>query len=270
MEAATPVFITPVEKPFSKIDEKDIKMTEIKSFDIDLTNEKFSLEIAKSENNKNIILKLYNIKEKHFKHYIMILNIESFYNLNEFFKIYKNIHELYMMLLDIINKKKYSIDIKNQEAILTLEFVMPGDKIIDVNFELQEEKVKSEELIEYLYKIVNELTKNDSNSLIKEEINNLKNENQNLKEELKNKSEELINIKNDINNLNNEMKKVKEENIEIKNKLKSFEELMNKQLSELKKKENTNLSSQINIDNINSSTNQTKNKLKEEKEGKTQ
>ena len=228
MEAAQPFFLTP--KPTetstlsSNIDEKDKIMTDIKSFEMNLTNEKFILELAKSENNKNIILKLSNNQDKKLKYFILYLNIDSFYSINSFFKFYQDINELYKLLFDTINKKKYSIDIKDKIAKLILEFPMPGDKTIDTNFELKEEKVKNEELMKILYGMVNDL--NEDNKKIKEEINNLKNENKNLNEELKNKNEELNGIKNVLNNINNEMKKVKEENNEIKNKLNSFEEFI--------------------------------------------
>ena len=227
MEAPKPFFLTP--KPTevtTNIDEKDKIMTDIKSFEMDLTNEKYTLELAKSENNKNIIIKLSNNKNKKLKYFISYLNIDSFYSLNSFFKFYQDINELYKLLFDTINKKKYSIDIKDKTAKLILEFLMPGEKVIDVNFELFEEKIKSQELMDILNGMVNEL--NADNEKIKEEINNLKNENKNLNEKLKNKNEELIQVKNNLNNIANEMEKLKEENNEIKNKLKSLEEILNK------------------------------------------
>ena len=213
------------EEKYDKIiDEKDKIMTDIKSFDLILTNEKFTLELAKSENNKNIILKLYNNKEKALKYYIRYLNIDDFYNLNNFFRFYQSINELYNLLLDIISKKRYSISIKNSLALLVLEFPMPGEKVIDINFELKEEKAKKEELMEQLYGIVTELT--EENKKIKEEINNLKNENKKLKEECNKKNED--NINNQLYNINKELKNLKEENIQIKEKLKLLEENINK------------------------------------------
>ena len=218
MDAAKPVFFStpqsPSEEMFDKIiDEKDKIMTDIKSFEMALTNEIFILELAKSENNKNIIIKLYKNKER-FKNYIIYLNIDEFYSLNNFFRFYQNINELYILLLDIISKKKYSINIKNNLVLLILEFPMPGDKVIDINFELKQQKVKKEEQIGQLFETVTELT--EENKIIKEEINNLKNENKQLKEQL--------------NNLN-------KENIEIKDKLKLIEESLNKKKTKKVKKE---------------------------------
>ena len=45
---------------------------------------------------------------------------------------------------------------------------MPGEKIIDINFELKEEKIKNEELMNILYEMVNDL--NEDNKKIMKEI----------------------------------------------------------------------------------------------------
>ena len=121
------------------------------------------------------------------------------------------------MLFQAIDKKKFSVNIKENLLILTLEFILPGEKVIDIHFELREEKIKNEELME----LMNEMTEklNEENKLIKEDINNLKTENKNLKEQLKNNDEEFNKIKNILNNAINEIKKVNEENIEIKEKI---------------------------------------------------
>ena len=230
MEAAKPVFFheTPKEQE-RKIELKDIKMKEIKSFEIELTNKKFTFELAKSEDNENIILKLYCNNEKKLKYYIMMINPENFYSRNDFFKFYKTINELYTLIHITIKQNKYSINLKENLAILSLEFMMPGDKVIDESFLLQQERVKNEELMEFLKEMMDKL--NEDNNLIKEDINNLKKENENLKIELKNKNEELDKFKNEINNTNDEMKKIKEENNEIKEKLKFIEENMSKKKS---------------------------------------
>ena len=219
MEAPQPVFFTPIPLPEKKaqIDIKDVKMVEIKSFEIELTKKKFTLELAKSENNENIILKSYCNKEKKLKYYIKILELKEFYILNNFFSYYQSIKELYTLLFQAIDKKKFSVNIKENLLILTLEFILPGEKVIDIHFELREEKIKNEELME----LMNEMTEklNEENKLIKEDINNLKTENKNLKEQLKNNDEEFNKIKNILNNAINEIKKVNEENIEIKEKI---------------------------------------------------
>ena len=228
MEAAKPIFFTPMpEEKKPQIELKDMKLIEIKNFEIELTNKKFTLELAKSEDNKNIILKLYCNKEKKLKYYIKIINLETFYFVNySFFHFYKDIDEIYNSLFETIDKNKYSIDIKENKAILTFEFPLPGDKVVDINFELNEEKIKNEELMELLKEMIDNL--NDDDNIIKEDINNLKKENDNLKMELKKKDEEFKIIKNNLDNANDQIKKLKEENIEIKERLKIIEKNMNK------------------------------------------
>lgn len=244
MEAAKPVFFsTPqfpnqCEEKFNKvIDEKDKKMTDITSFEIKLTNEIVKLELAKSENNQNIIIKIYN-KNIKFKYHILFLNINEFHSLNTFFTLYQGIDELYKLLLETINKNKYSISIKNNIVLLVLEFTMPGEKVIDINFELKEEKLKKEDLMNQIYEIITELT--EENKVIKDEIKNLKIENNNLKMELNKKNLEYININNQIYNINNEIRNIKSENFEIKDKLKLMEESLNKKRVKKVKKEEEN------------------------------
>ena len=55
MEAAKPIVM---ETPLP-IEKKDLKMIDIKSFDINLDNKLFILKFGKSENKKNIIFKMY-------------------------------------------------------------------------------------------------------------------------------------------------------------------------------------------------------------------
>ena len=78
---------------------------------------------------------------------------------------------------------------------------MPGEKKININFELVENKINKKDLIEKLYTIVKDLIK----------------ENKIIKDELKNKCQELDKVKNEINYLKNE-------NREIKNIIKMLEE----------------------------------------------
>ena len=194
-------------------EEISLKMVDIKNFDITLNNITFIFEFGKSENKENIIFKLYENNEGlRDIYYLLHLNFNEFNKLNAIFSFYQNIDEIYNFLLNLINDKKYSISLKNNLIILIFKFPMPGGKIIDINLELKENKIKKEDLLEKLYLTVNELLK--ENKLIKEEQKL-------IKDELKNKNNELENIK-------NEMKNVKNENEEIKNKLKNIEVLLSK------------------------------------------
>ena len=139
-----------------ELDEKDKIMVDIKSFDIDLNKEKYTIELAKSENEKNIIIKIYNENQKKLKYYISYRNKESFYDLDNFFKLYQSVNDLYNLLLDIINNKQYSLDVKHNHLILNLNFFFPGGKKINIDFKLNEEKVKKGELVDELYGTVNQ------------------------------------------------------------------------------------------------------------------
>ena len=122
MEAAKPVFFnkslyeTP--NPYllgaddDEEDQKDKVMVEIKSFDIEFNNDNYLLELAKSENNKKIILKIYNKKQKHLKYYIAYFSLNAIYNLDGFFKYYEDINIIYNILLESITNKKYIIEVK--------------------------------------------------------------------------------------------------------------------------------------------------------------
>ena len=218
MEGATPVFFptpqTPSEQMLDKIiDEKDSEMIDTKKFEITLSNELFILELAKSKNNKNIIMKTYK-KKGRFKYYIIHLNINEFHILNDYLRTYKTLNELYNLLLDILSKKKYSINIKKKCVSLILKFPCQGDTVIDINFELKEEKNKKEEQMEQLCEIVTELT--EENKTIKQEIDNLKNENNQIKYFLFSLNQQNLELKNKLNQIEESLsskkpKKVKKE-----------------------------------------------------------
>ena len=232
MEAAKPIFIES-----SKEIESNMKIIDLKTFDINLNNKKYLFEFGKSEDKKYIIFKMSeNVKNLIDLFYLSFLDNNDFYSLNILFKLYQNIDEIYNFLLDIIINKKYSLIFKNNLIVLTLQIPMPGGKIIEINFDLKEKKIGQKNIMKKLYSKVEELIK----------------ENQLIKTELNNKNYEIENLKNNF-------KIIKDENIEIKNKLKNIEDLLLK-------------SQKINIDENNISffnesiilkNNQEKNKLLE-------
>ena len=194
------------------IDAIDAKMIDINIFDIDINNKKFQLEYGKSEN-KNII---FRVKESNINLvnsiYSLTLNINEFHNINTIFTLYQSIDEIYTFLLDIIKSKKYSVLLKENKIVLIFQISMPGEKIIGINFELNEVQIKKDDLIRQLNSVVNELL---------EENKSIKNEIKIMKDEFKNK--------NSYNNLANE-------NIQIKNRLKNIESLgLKNEINELKK-----------------------------------
>ena len=187
MEAPSPIQVeTPV---YNKNEELEI--IDIKSFDINSDNKIFKLELGKSEDKNNIFFK---IKENNImnKYYFLYQDINIFYNLNIFFRIYQSIDEIYKLLLDILVDKKYKIKLEEHSIILILKFSMPGGKIIDIEFELIEKKINKDNIIDKLYSIIEKLLQ--ENKEIKDELNILKKENNQVKSKLKN-IEEYIETK---------------------------------------------------------------------------
>ena len=105
MEAAKPIISisTPIDT--------EEKMIDIKSSNIEVNNQKYKLEFAKSENNKKIIFKITKNSNVINNYFLLILDEEEFQNLNPIFKIYQNINDIYTLLIDILNDKKFNINI---------------------------------------------------------------------------------------------------------------------------------------------------------------
>ena len=179
-------------------------MIDIKSYDLNINNKSYKLDFAKSEDKDNIIFQLYKNNKLQNPYYILYKNIEAFHQLNIFFKLYKNIDEIYKLLLDILNKKKYSIKQNKNNINLIFEFSMPGGKNIDITFELKEKIINKDDLIKSLYEAVDELL----------------DENIKIKEDLKEKEDEL-------NKVQKKLKYLSDENIKINNKLDNIEKYIN-------------------------------------------
>ena len=195
METAKPIM---VETP--KMIKKEIsKITELNKYYIDLGNKFYKLELGKSEDKKSIIFKAYeDMNNLNKKYYFLELDIDKFYNLNIIFKLYQSIDEIYSLLKGIIINEKYTAYQNKNNFILILQFSMPGRKNIEIDFNLIENKVEKEDLIENLYSVVTQLLK--ENKLIKEENKLIKEENTIIKERLKN-IEEYIDKKKEKENV---------------------------------------------------------------------
>ena len=199
-------------------DERDKKMTEIKSSDIYIDNKKYIFELGKSENKKNIIFKVYEKKNHIISNYIAHINFNQFKNINQLFDFYGNIDEIYKLLAKLIDTRKYSISLSDNEYKITFDFTMPGEKIIKVEFYLKEEKVSNTMVMSDIYNILDNLE--EENNTIKEEIKKLKNEDKQLKDDLEGKNKEISALKNELN-------EVKKENKLIQEKMKLLEEKVN-------------------------------------------
>ncbi len=200
---------------FDKIvDEKDKIMTEIKSFDIDLNNKKYILELAKSENNKNIIFKVSEKKNHKLKYYIAYLDYNQFTNINDFFRVYSNINEIYDLLLVNLNSKNFSFLMKNTSLIITFKFILPN-KVLNAEFYLKEEKISNSNMMDDIYDIIDRLEQDNKN--MKEEFNKMKNEEKEWKDEINNIKNDNIKLKEEIYFIKNENIKWKDEINSIKN-----------------------------------------------------
>ena len=154
---------------------KDKTLKEIKQFETELNNKKYTLELARSENDKNLVIKLYEKKKYILSSYIAYINFEQFKNINSIFSFYSNIREIYNLLLTNLEGKKFFLTLKNSnDLIITFNFVMPGEKKINVEFYLKEEKVNNNNnLMSDIYEMMEKIEK--ENDKFKEEINLLKN-----------------------------------------------------------------------------------------------
>ena len=207
---------------------------ETKLFEISIQNINYELELTKSENNKYILFKL-SPKNNNIKYYILKLNLIQFKYIHSFFSFYNDINEIYDLLSNSLNNKKYTISFKDNICIVIFKFEMPGNKIINIDFNLKE--IYENSLAENIYK----------------EINNLKEENKNIKDELNKKNKELIEIKNDIINIKNENELIKEKIKFIEEKINNKDNIKEISLIEENNKEKNSVRN-ISLDNSFNST----------------
>ena len=209
-EAPCPSFAGETPRPFydKMIDEKDKIIGEKKSTEIEINNKKYIFELGKSENNKNIIFKIYEKKRHIFSNYITYVNYDQFIMINDIFKYYNDLNGVYDLLSKNIEDKKYSIYLEGKENKIIFQFIMPGNKILNVDIYLKEEKVSNTLAINDVYNIIDKLEEDNNN--FKEEINQLKNEDKKLRDELNNKNKEIINLKNELIEIKNENKLIKD------------------------------------------------------------
>ena len=110
MEAAVPIMSTPKD-----IEDKDLKMIDIKSYDLNINNKLYKLDLAKTDDKAYIIFKVYENNKIIKKYNILHQNIETFH-LNILFRLYPTIDDIYCLLLDVLNNKKYYIK-QNKDSI---------------------------------------------------------------------------------------------------------------------------------------------------------
>ena len=191
MEAPTPIKSEKCDKKDDIINQKDIKIFNIKHKD-----KVYKLELGKSENSKLIMFKISNPNDLIGKNFILKMDLEDFYELNKIFTFYTNIDEIYTSILNILTENKYKMTVENSEILFILEFPIPGNKIIDINFVLAESKPNKNELINNIYSLVNKLL--EENKAIKNDIKNLYIKQELMQEEINKKNNEIQNLKNEL------------------------------------------------------------------------
>ena len=196
MDAPTPIKPERCDKKYDIINLKDIKIFNIKQVD-----KVYKLELGKSESSELIMFKISNPNDLIGKNFILKMGLEDFYESNTIFKFYTNIDEIYTSILNILTDNKYKITFENSEILLILEFPFPGNKIIDINFVLAESKINKDELINNIYSLLNKLL--EENQTIKNDIKNLYNKQELMQEEINKKNYEIQNLQNELNCLKN-------------------------------------------------------------------
>jgi DNA gyrase/topoisomerase IV subunit A len=138
---------------------------------------------------------------------MLIANEEELNNLSPLFKMYKDIDDIYSLLIDAMNNKQYRLEKKDQNVILTLDFYILKEKKVNISFNLKEQQIKKEDYsVEKLYSLIQKLF--EENKSIKEEFTNQTKELQNringLEKEINKKNKEIVDIKKELKELKNE------------------------------------------------------------------
>ena len=142
----------------------------IKERKIESEDKKFSIKIILSS---NIIIEIYELEKIQGSYYFNEFTLDSLIKLSRGFKVCENINEAYDILEEILEAKKSSINLKeNNTAILIIEVALPGGRMQKAELILNKKEINKNILLEELVNKVNSLEKD--NKKLKEEINELK------------------------------------------------------------------------------------------------
>ena len=215
-------FITP---------EKTIESNIKREFLISLTSDesiKYLLEIEQKD--KNIILFL-KLKEENISSftYQKTFTLESLRNISKLFRLYDSISEvLYFLFEELENNKQILKFDKNSNILLIFSFQIPGAKSAEeIILCLEKNHLKNEELNNFLIKEIFKM---------KQEIRELKEENQKLKKEKEKKDENNNNfniedkLEEKIQNFKNE---VNNQLLKYENEINNLKEIINKNIKNI-------------------------------------
>jgi len=198
MEIYKPVKITPEMEEFTP------KIVDIKSWDIKIDKKDFKFQLDKTED-KRVIFKLINNEDFLPLYYTLHVSIEEFKNMCPIFEIIKfnTIDDIYSLLYDTINGKKYSFKQNDKKINLTFHYNL-FQKKFDLSFDLNEQERKFS--FEEVYLLLRKLS--EENKSMKEEFTSqnkeLKNRINILEAEIGKKNNEIIDMKKEFKELKDE------------------------------------------------------------------
>lgn len=135
------------------------------------------------------------------------MKLKDMKNLGKLFLLYDTTEEVYNFLVDSFEGRKKNIFIKEviegNSLTLSIEYKIPGNKLISNDIKLPEKKCNPDELIKNLYK---------ERDFLKESNRKLEGDNKILEEEIRMVKEELEKIKEDYEKMKEEYEKIKDEN----------------------------------------------------------
>ena len=137
--------------------EGDQKNSEINEYQIKFENKLYKIKVSKLECNDFIVIKGTEINLKAPKYYERRINLKDFQSKNKLFGFYESVNEVYDSFIALMNDNKFKILHKDHELFLVIQYVLPTRKEIDIEFQLNEKKLNSEEIIENLSKTINNL-----------------------------------------------------------------------------------------------------------------
>ena len=182
-------------------------------------NNKMKLFLRKYENDE-FCISIYSIDQTPSKKYELKANLEAFQK-NRFFKIFNNIDEIMLEL----EYKIQQITIMEETNVLIIDIPIGLKTINDIFLEIKLVEKNSQDIINELLENENNLKKNikqlendiiekenQMNKILKEN-NDLNNENKKLKDELKTKENNMIKLNSDFENLKTQIQNYEPKNI---------------------------------------------------------
>ena len=149
-----------------------------KQFKIQLDNVESILNISSSSHSIKFELKP-NLKSIFYE---KIFSLEDLIKINKIFVAFDSIETIRKSFEDIIEKNKFSIEIKSRDVEIIFK-VQIFEKLIDINLILEKKNISQEKLNDILSGEIKDLK--DEIKKLKEENNELKIDNDNIKKELK-------------------------------------------------------------------------------------